>query len=108
MLTCWDNRGKIRYPGHDSQIAEGWHKLQYPFTGYRILKYLDVLSQLQWTRMDKRTFEILNLLLAKQDGEGRFRPESIHRAWSAFDFGQKKVPSEWLTLIAYRIVKRLL
>jgi hypothetical protein len=107
VLGCWDNRGKIRYAGHDSQIGKGWGRLKYPFTDYRILKYLDVLSQLEFARDDPRTIAMANVLLAKKDDKGRFYPESVHRVWSDFDFGQKKAPSRWVTLLAYRIVKRV-
>ena len=107
MLGCWDNRGKIKYAGHDSEIGAGWEKLKYPFTDYRILAFLDTLSRLPFTRMDPRVAEMMNLLMSKRDTEGRVRPESIHKAWSGFDFGQKKKPSRWLTFLTYRILKRL-
>jgi hypothetical protein len=107
MFRCWENRGKIEYAGHDSQIGKGWEKLKYPFTDYRILKYLDILSQLEFAKTDRRMIPMVNLLMAKRDDEGRFHAESIHRGWSDFDFGQKKAPSRWLTLIVYRIAKRI-
>jgi len=108
LFECWDNRGKIKYAGHDSQIGKGWEKLKYPFTDYRILKYLDVLSQLEFARNDHRMMPIMSVLMAKQDEEGRSYPESIHRVWSDFDFGQKKAPSRWVTLLVYRIAKRVM
>ena len=39
LLKCWENRGKIKYAGHDSQIGRGFGKLKDPFTDYGILKY---------------------------------------------------------------------
>jgi hypothetical protein len=42
----------------------------------------------------------------KQDEKGRFKPESIIKVWSDFDFGQKEKPSRWVTLLALRIIKR--
>jgi hypothetical protein len=107
LLGCWDNRGRIKYAGHDSEIGSGWEKLKYPFTDYRLLHYLDSLSRVPWVREDARVAEIADLLISKGDGEGRFRPESIHRAWSEFDFGQKKEPSMWLTCLIYGTVARL-
>jgi hypothetical protein len=107
LLKCWDNRGRIKFAGHDSQIGTGWGKLQYPFTDYRILKYLDTLSQLEFARTDPRMSTMIDLLLEKRDEEGRFYAESVHKTWSGFDFGQKKSPSRWITLIAYRILKRM-
>ena len=108
LLKCWDNRGKIKYAGHDSQIGKGWDKLKYPFTDYRILKYLDVLSQIEFTRKDYRMSQMMDILIAKGDDKGRFYPESTHKVWSDFDFGQKKSSSRWITFFVYRIAKRLI
>ena len=38
--------------------------------------------------------------------EGRFTLESIWQAWGAWEFGQKRTPSRWLTLLAHRILQR--
>jgi len=108
LFKCWENRGKIKYAGHDSQIGQGWEKLKYPFTDYRILKYLDVLSQLEFAKKDRRINSIMDFLIGKGDEKGRFYPESIHKVWSGFDFGQKILPSRWISLLAYIIVKRMI
>ncbi len=107
LLRCWDNRGTLRYAGHDSQIGKGWDKLKYPFTDYRVLKYLDVLTQVDSVRADARLATMIELLMSKRDEVGRLCAESIHKAWSDFDFGQKAFPSRWITLVAYRAAKRL-
>ena len=107
LLGCWDKKGEIKYAGHDSQIGTGWEKLKYPFTDYRILKYLDVLSQIELIKDDPRIDEMVDLLMSKRDLYGRFCAESIHNVWSDFDFGQKAVPSRWITFLVYRIFKRL-
>jgi hypothetical protein len=107
LLQCWVNRGKIRYAGHDSQIGRDFERLKYPFTDYRILSYLDALTLVDGIREDDRLRSIARVLLSKCDQEGRFRPESIHRCWSDFDFGQKRELSRWITLIAHRILRRI-
>jgi hypothetical protein len=107
LLECWRNRGKIKYAGHDSQIETGWEKLKYPFTDYKILKYLDALSQFDHAKRRLKESEMIRLLLSKANSEGRFTPESIVKVWSAFDFGQKEKPSRWITLLALKIVKRI-
>ncbi len=107
LLDCWDKRGRIKYAGHDSQIGSGWEKLKYPFTDYRILHYLAVLSRVPSVRRDTRVAEIAGLLMSDQDGDGRFVPQSIHKVWSGFDFGQKKWPSRWLTCLVYVTAARL-
>ena len=106
LLNCWENRGKIKYAGHDSQIGRDFEKLKYPFTDYRILKYLDVVSQFEFVREDPRLKEIIDLVFSKQDSQGRFTPESIHKVWQDFDFGQKEKPSRWITFLVYRIGRR--
>lgn len=107
LFGCWENRGKMKYAGHGSQIGTSWEKLKYPFTDYKILKFLDVLSQFEYARQRLQESEMVNLLLSKRDSNGRFTPESIHKVWSSFDFGQKKKTSGWITLLALRILKRI-
>jgi hypothetical protein len=107
LFNCWKNREKMRYAGHDSQIGTDWDKLKYPFTDYKILKFLDVLSKFECAKQRLQESEMVKLLLSKQDERGRFTPESIHKVWSDFDFGQKERPSRWITYLALRIVKRI-
>lgn len=107
LLECWENRGKVKYAGHDSQIGTGWEKLKYPFTDYRILKSLDTLSQFEFVKKDHRFRNMFHLLASKQGSSGRFIPESIHHVWSDFDFGQKEKPSRWITFLALRTFKRI-
>jgi len=107
LFECWENRGKVKYAGHDSQVGTDWEKLKYPFTDYKILKFLDVLSRFEHAKKRLQGAEMVNLLLSKRDERGRFTPESIVKVWSDFDFGQKEKPSRWITLQALRIVKRI-
>jgi prenyltransferase beta subunit len=107
LFKCWDNRGKIKYTGHDSQIGRGWEKLKYPFTDYRILKYLDTITQFDFAINDKRIDKMIDLLISKRGKDRHFYAESIHKVYSDFDFGQKEQPSRWITLLVYRIVKRI-
>jgi hypothetical protein len=107
LFDCWENRGKIKYAGHDSQVGSDWEKLKYPFTDYKILKFLDVLSQFPSAQRRLQKSEMVKLLLQKQDANGRFTSESTTRFWADFDFGQKDQPSRWITLLVLRIMKRL-
>jgi hypothetical protein len=107
LFECWEKRGKIKFAGHDSQIGTDWEKLKYPFTDYKILAFLDVLSQFGHARKRLQESEMVNLLLSKQDDKGRFTPESIVKVWSSFDFGQKEQPSRWVTFLVLRILKRI-
>ncbi len=107
LLGCWENRGKMKYAGHDSQVGSDWQKLKYPFTDYKILKFLDVLSQFECAKQRLQGSEMVRLLFSKQDNQGRFTPESAVKVWSDFDFGQKDKPSRWMTFLALRIAKRI-
>jgi len=71
LIMCWKNRGKMRYAGHDSQIGSDWEKLKYPFTDYKILKFLDVLSQFKHAKQRLQESEMVNLLISKRDSEGK-------------------------------------
>ncbi|KPJ53722.1 hypothetical protein AMJ39_03635 [candidate division TA06 bacterium DG_24] len=108
MLGCWEKRGTIKYAGHDSQIGTNWGKLKYPYTDYRILKYLDVVSRFPHVRGDRRVREMAGILVSKRGPVGRYTPESIHKVWHKFDFGQKKNPSRWITALALGVVRRIL
>lgn len=44
---------------------------------------------------------------SKVTADDKFVPESEWRAWKEWDFGQKKIPSTWLTFLIYRIRQRL-
>ena len=44
---------------------------------------------------------------AKADEQQRYTPESIWKAWADWDFGQKRAPSHWLTLLTLRMLKRV-
>jgi hypothetical protein len=66
----------------------------------------EVLTQFEWLRTDRRLSEMLSIVKAKAGDEGRFTPESIWQAWREWDFGQKREPSAWLTLLAWRMLRR--
>ncbi len=103
-LSLWqhsqDQHPYIFYMGTD------FRKLKAPLIWYDILHLADVLTRFDWLHRDPRLLEISSLIRSKADPLGCFTPESIYQAWKAFDFGQKKVPSRWLTLLCWRILQR--
>jgi hypothetical protein len=105
MLTLWENSQEqhpyIFYMGTD------FRKLKVPLVWYDLVHVLDVLSQFSWLKGDPRLREMAAILKSKADDEGRFTPESVWMAWKDWEFGQKKVPSRWLTLLAWRILQRI-
>ena len=81
-------------------------KLKAPLVWYDLLHVVDVLSQLPWLWRMPGCGICCPVLSGRADGQGRFTPQSVWTAWSDWDFGQKKEPSRWLTLLAHRVLKR--
>lgn len=104
LLRLWENslseHPYLFYMGTD------FRKLKVPFIWYDLLHVLEVLSQFPWLRQDPRLLSMLDVLKHKMDAEGKFTLESVWMAWKEWEFGQKKVPSRWLTLLAWRILLR--
>jgi hypothetical protein len=50
---------------------------------------------------------MLSILKGYADLDGRFTAGSVWTAWKDWEFGQKKVPSRWLSLLAWRVITRL-
>ena len=105
LLKLWSDsltqHPYIFYMGTD------FRKLKVPFIWYDLMHVLDVLSRFEWLKEDPRLLDMLGLVKSKADELGRFTLESIWTAWKDWEFGQKKVPSRWLTLLAWRIVGRV-
>ncbi len=105
LLALWA-ASRERHP-YMFYMGDDFRKLKAPFIWYDLLHMLDVLSQFPFLRDDPRLREMAAILAAKADERGRFTPESVWQAWSGWEFGQKKVPSRWLTLLAPRILRRM-
>ena len=105
LLTLWEQRRERR----PYMFAMGTHyaRLKAPLIWYDILHVADVLTQFSSLREDARLREMVELVKAKEDQEGRFIAESVWRAWRGWDFGQKREPSRWLTLLIQRMLRRV-
>jgi hypothetical protein len=105
LLTLWaestTQHPYIFYMGTD------FRKLKAPFIWYDLMHVLDVLSNFEWLYEDPRLLDMLAVLKNKMDAQGQFTVESAWTAWKEWEFGQKKVPSRWLTLMAWRIIQRV-
>ena len=88
-------------------IGTDFRKLKYPCVWYDILHVADVLSQFDFLKDDDRLREMVDIIVSKQDKKGLITPESVWMAFKGWDFGQKKVPSHWMTFLVARILKRL-
>lgn len=104
LLDLWDHSRTLHpyifYMGTD------FRKLKAPFVWYDLMHVLDVLARFEWLRGDARLLDMLAVMQSKADEQGRFTPESVWTAWKEWEFGQKKEPSRWLTLLAWRVMKK--
>jgi len=105
LLTLW-SESTTRHP-YMFYMGNDFRKLKVPFVWYDLMHVLDVLSRFSWLKEDARLLDMLEILRSKVDQQGHFTLESIWTAWKDWEFGQKKEPSRWLTLTAWRIIKRM-
>lgn len=104
LLSLWDE-SKERHP-YMFFMGTDFRKLKAPMFWYDILHVLDILSHFKWARKDERFKEMLGVVKAKADDEGRYIPKSIWTVWKDWDFCQKKIPSQGLTFFVQRVLKR--
>ncbi len=104
-LKLW-TESRDRHP-YMFYMGSDFRKLKAPFIWYDILHLLNVLTQFPWLKGDPRLEEMKTVVTAKADLDGRYTPESVWKAWSEWDFGQKKTPSGWLIFLVQRILFRM-
>ena len=102
LLALWQD-SRSRHP-YQFYMGTDFRKLKAPFVWYDLLHVLDVLSRFPWLAGDARLDDMLAVLRDKADDEGRFTPESVWMPWKEWEFGQKKAPSRWVTLLAWRVL----
>jgi hypothetical protein len=105
LLSLW-SQSLTRHP-YMFYMGTDFRKLKVPFVWYDLMHVLDVLSRFHWLKKDTRLLDMLEILKSKADKQGRFTLESTWTAWKDWEFGQKKTPSRWLTLLAWRIIGRI-
>lgn len=104
LLSLW-SESKTHHP-YMFFMGTDFRKLKVPFVWYDLMHVLDVLSRFPWLRKDARLLSMLAILKSRVDRQGRFTPNSVWTAWKEWEFGQKKEPSRWLTLMAWRTIQR--
>ena len=105
LLSLW-SESATRHP-YMFYMGTDFRKLKVPFVWYDLMHVLEVLTRFVWLKEDARLLDMLAALKSKMDAQGRFSLESIWTAWKEWEFGQKKTPSRWLTLSAWRIIMRV-
>lgn len=88
------------------KTGKDFRKLKAPLLWYNVLHVAEVLSRFD-VKSDPRFLEMVQTIESKADENGLFKAESVYQCYKAFDFGQKKTPSAYLTLQVYRLLNRL-
>lgn len=86
-------------------MGTDFRKLKAPPVWYDIVSVCDVLRLFPWLKGDARYEEMKQIIQAKENADGLFTPESVYLACKAEDFGQKKLPSAFLSFLCQRILR---
>ncbi|HUT82672.1 MAG TPA: hypothetical protein VMZ29_15865 [Candidatus Bathyarchaeia archaeon] len=106
LLTLWEQR-KERKP-YLFGMGTDFCKLKAPYIWYDILHIASVLTQLDWLKKDERVNDMMDIIRVKANEQKLFTAESIWNAWKEWDFGQKKIPSPWITYLFYLTEKGII
>ncbi len=104
IFNCWKRRKETK--PYLFGMGTDFKKLKLPFVWYDILNIVDTLSCFKSIHDDPVFQELLNIILEKK-AEGGYIPESIYLKAKPWDFGQKKIPSEYMNAIIQRIESRV-
>jgi hypothetical protein len=88
-------------------MGNDFRKLKAPLVWYDIVGVLDVISRFDSAHKKHQVKEMLDIVISRHDADGKYTPESVWQDWKGWDFGQKSKPSEYLTFLVYRILKRM-
>lgn len=105
VLSLWEN-SLLQHP-YMFYMGRDFRKLKAPSSWYDIVSVAGILSKYDFAQDDPRFLEIVTLIRSKQDKDAFFTPESVYLKLKEWDFGQKKMPSPYLTYLCYRIFERL-
>ena len=95
------------YPmGWSAKPSRSWFKFGFPiFYVTDVLQNLEVLTAFGYGT-DRRLPAAIDLLLEKQDQQGRWKMEYTYNGKTWVDIEEKGKPSKWVTLRALRVLKR--
>jgi len=105
LLSLWEN--SLNQHPYMFYMGTDFRKMKAPSCWYDIVSVAGVLSKYEFVRHDPRFLEMITHIKDKQDVDGFFTPESAYQKLRDWDFGQKKVPSPYLTYLCYQIFERL-
>jgi len=88
-------------------MGNDFRKLKLPFIWYDVLHVVDVLSRIPAIRTSQAFSGMLGIVCGYELPGSGFIPGSVYQEFRDWDFGQKKVPSEWLGLKVALLLARL-
>ena len=104
LLSLWEN--SLQKHPYMFYMGTDFRKLKAPSIWYDIISVTEVLSHFEAVKRDFRFQEMLFMIKSKQDGNGLFTSETVFTKYNGWDFGQKKVPSPYLTYLCLRILEQ--
>jgi hypothetical protein len=88
-------------------MGTDFKKLKFPMAWYNLLHVVSALKGVPGIRTDQRFRELVDLLRAKLDGEGRATAESVYMAYKTEEWSDKKRPSRLMTVVVQRTLAGL-
>ena len=104
ILDLWDRRREVK--PYLFGMGTDFKKLKLPFVWYDILNVIDTLSRFEQVLKEPRFLELWEIICSKMAEEG-YIPESIYLKSKPWDFGQKKIPSQYMNAVIQRIEQRI-
>ena len=104
ILDLWDRRREVK--PYLFGMGTDFKKLKLPFVWYDILNVVDTLSRFEQVLREPRFLELWEIICSKMAEEG-YIPESIYLKSKPWDFGQKKIPSQYMNAVIQRIEQRI-
>ena len=93
--------------GYAPKPSGNWWKFGFPvFYITDLLLVAEALTALGYAG-DPRMKNLIQLVLEKQDDQGRWLLENDYAGKTWGEWGEKKKPNKWVTLRALRIIKHL-
>jgi hypothetical protein len=105
LLHLWETSAE-QHP-YMFYMGTDFRKLKAPFIWYDILHVADTLSLFETARSDPRWIDMTGFIFSKADASGFYGAESVWKAWKGWDFGEKGIPSPWITFLVKRIERRM-
>lgn len=93
--------------GYSDRPSSNWWKFGFPlFYVGDLLQIVEILAQLGYST-DPRLQSAIQLVLDKQDRQGRWSLEYTYGGKTWVEYGKKKQPNKWVTLRALRTLDQL-